>query len=201
MKVAKLRKALLFTIAMSALGLGCELIVDFDRTRIPVEGADAAAVNEAGADAADAATDTAPPACNNLGHLGAAVEIQAALGPAPDTTGGTITPGTYALTQVTEYNATAGVGPTGKTIRRTAVFAPTTYNFIETTGTSDGGVIETRVVNNGITTAGAGDAGLLGVTVSCPGVGMSSSRYSATATTVEIHFPNASTVQVMTKLP
>lgn len=199
MKVAKLRKALVLTIVMSALGLGCELIVDFDRTRIPVEGSDAAAINEAGT--ADATTDTAPPGCNNLGHLGAPVEIQAALGPPPDTTGGTITPGTYTLTQVTEYNATAGVGATGRTMRRTAVFAPTTYNFIETTGTSDGGIIETRVVNNGITTTGAGDAGLLGVTVMCPGVGMSSARYSATANTVEIHFPNASTVQVMTKQP
>lgn len=201
MKVARLRQGLLITIAMSALGLGCELIVDFDRTRIPVEGSDAATANDGGGDASDAASESAPPACNPLDHLGPAVEIQAALGPPPDTQGGTIVPGTYVLTRVTEYNAMMGVGPTGKTLRRTAVFTPTTYNFIETTGiASDGGVIETKVVNNNFNTNGAGDAGLFGTTVTCPGVGMSSSRYTATPTTVEIHFPNASTVQLFTKM-
>lgn len=63
MKAASIRKGLLFVIAASAFGLGCELIVDFDRSRIPVEGADAttsdgsldAPVTETGVDAADAA--------------------------------------------------------------------------------------------------------------------------------------------------
>ncbi|MBX3185613.1 MAG: hypothetical protein KF819_01305 [Labilithrix sp.] len=41
MKVKKLRKGLALVIAASAFGLGCELIVDFDRTKIPVEGTDA----------------------------------------------------------------------------------------------------------------------------------------------------------------
>ena len=42
MKVSRLRKGLLLVVAASALGLGCELIVDFDRTKIPVEGSDGA---------------------------------------------------------------------------------------------------------------------------------------------------------------
>jgi hypothetical protein len=41
MKVTRIRKGLALVIAASALGLGCELIVDFDRTKIPVEGTDA----------------------------------------------------------------------------------------------------------------------------------------------------------------
>lgn len=41
MKLRQLKKALFLAIALSAFGLGCELIVDFDRSRIPVEGADA----------------------------------------------------------------------------------------------------------------------------------------------------------------
>lgn len=44
MKVTTLRKTsvrvLALVIAASAAGLGCELIVDFDRTLIPTEGAD-----------------------------------------------------------------------------------------------------------------------------------------------------------------
>ena len=73
MKVSKVRKGLMLVIAASALGLGCELIVDFDRTKIPVEGNDGAIVTPDGsfdaqfdtsvpdaADAADAA-DTAIP--------------------------------------------------------------------------------------------------------------------------------------------
>lgn len=41
MNLKKAKRALLLVIAMSAFGLGCELIVDFDRSRIPVEGTDA----------------------------------------------------------------------------------------------------------------------------------------------------------------
>lgn len=41
MKVKSIRKGLALVIAASAFGLGCELIVDFDRTKIPVENADA----------------------------------------------------------------------------------------------------------------------------------------------------------------
>lgn len=39
MKFSKVRKGVFFAIAAGTLGLGCELIVDFDRTKIPVEGA------------------------------------------------------------------------------------------------------------------------------------------------------------------
>jgi hypothetical protein len=49
MKANQIRRAVLFVVAASSLALGCELIVDFDRTKIPVEGSDAAT--------SDAATD------------------------------------------------------------------------------------------------------------------------------------------------
>ena len=66
MKVHSLRKSLVLVIAASALAMGCELIVDFDRTKIPVEGTDGAVGTTDGsvdssvpdtstADAADAA--------------------------------------------------------------------------------------------------------------------------------------------------
>ena len=42
MKLRKIRKGIVLVVAASALGLGCELIVDFDRTKIPVEGSDSA---------------------------------------------------------------------------------------------------------------------------------------------------------------
>lgn len=68
MKRSSINKGLFLVLATSALALGCELIVDFDRTRIPVEEADgAAAVDaapsetgtpvEAGAGDAEAGTD------------------------------------------------------------------------------------------------------------------------------------------------
>jgi hypothetical protein len=60
MQVSRLRKALLFVIAASALGLGCELIVDFDRTKIPVEGSDGAVVVPDGS-SVDAPIDTNSP--------------------------------------------------------------------------------------------------------------------------------------------
>ena len=79
MKVFRLRKtsvrALALVITASALGLGCELIVDFDRTKIPVEENDGAIVTPEGgvdapidtsvadtstADAADAADTSMP---------------------------------------------------------------------------------------------------------------------------------------------
>lgn len=77
MNPSKIKKALVLTIASSAFALGCELIVDFDRTKIPVEGAAEAGTDattpdtgapdtgtdtgatDAGTDATDAATDAA----------------------------------------------------------------------------------------------------------------------------------------------
>lgn len=50
MKVSSIRKGVVFAIAAGALGLGCELIVDFDRTKIPVEGSDAAPVADSSVD-------------------------------------------------------------------------------------------------------------------------------------------------------
>ncbi len=66
---SKMKKAFVLALVSSSLALGCELIVDFDRTRIPVEGAPEASADGAtppdtgapdtGADtgATDAATD------------------------------------------------------------------------------------------------------------------------------------------------
>jgi hypothetical protein len=51
MKVSSIRKGVLFAVVAGAFGLGCELIVDFDRTKIPVEGSDAAAVADSSIDA------------------------------------------------------------------------------------------------------------------------------------------------------
>ena len=56
MKVSRIRKGVVFVIAAGALGLGCELIVDFDRTKIPVEGSDAAAGTDSSVDASFDAT-------------------------------------------------------------------------------------------------------------------------------------------------
>jgi hypothetical protein len=58
MKLKKVKKALLLAIALSAFGLGCELIVDFDRSRIPVEGADATPAIDA---TVDVTTDQSVP--------------------------------------------------------------------------------------------------------------------------------------------
>ena len=51
MKLSSIRRGVLFVVATATLGLGCELIVDFDRTKIPVEGNDAAIVTDASLDA------------------------------------------------------------------------------------------------------------------------------------------------------
>ena len=70
MKITKIQKGLItITIAAGVFAAGCELIVDFDRTRIPVETVEAAAdanvsetgaTTEAGADAdAGEVTDAA----------------------------------------------------------------------------------------------------------------------------------------------
>jgi hypothetical protein len=59
MKLSSIRKGVLFVTACATLGLGCELVVDFDRTKIPVEGNDAAIVT--GDAAIDAPIDTSTP--------------------------------------------------------------------------------------------------------------------------------------------
>ncbi|MDB4934945.1 MAG: hypothetical protein JWP87_1917 [Labilithrix sp.] len=44
MKVSSIRKGVVFVVVAGTLALGCELIVDFDRTKIPVEGNDGSVV-------------------------------------------------------------------------------------------------------------------------------------------------------------
>jgi hypothetical protein len=58
MKATNVRKAVLLIAAASAFALGCELLVDFDRTKIPAEGGDSATTPEASTpDAADASPE------------------------------------------------------------------------------------------------------------------------------------------------
>ncbi|MDB4945460.1 MAG: hypothetical protein JWP97_4994 [Labilithrix sp.] len=53
MSSRNIRKGIVLVFAAGWLGLGCELIVDFDRTKIPVDATDAS-INEGGdLDAAD----------------------------------------------------------------------------------------------------------------------------------------------------
>lgn len=59
MKASNIRRAVLVIVASSTLALGCELLVDFDRTKIAAESADAAAGTGDGS--ADAAGDTSQP--------------------------------------------------------------------------------------------------------------------------------------------
>jgi hypothetical protein len=79
MKVSSIRKGVVFVVMAGTFALGCELIVDFDRTKIPVEGndssvipteasidapADTSQLPETGADAADAAETSLGDAAN-----------------------------------------------------------------------------------------------------------------------------------------
>ena len=51
MKFSRIRKGVVLVVASGALGLGCELIVDFDRTKIAVEGSDSAVGTDSSVDA------------------------------------------------------------------------------------------------------------------------------------------------------
>ena len=76
MKASKIRKGVLFIVAASSFALGCELVVDFDRTKIPVEGNDSAIVqNEA---STDAAIDTSQPDASTADAADAADALDAA---------------------------------------------------------------------------------------------------------------------------
>ena len=57
MKLRKVRNRLLLVVASGVLALGCELIVDFDRTKIPPDGTDAATSDSS----IDASIDTSQP--------------------------------------------------------------------------------------------------------------------------------------------
>jgi hypothetical protein len=74
MKLSSIRKGVLFVVVAAVFGLGCELIVDFDRTKIPVEGNDAAIVTDASLDApidtsvAETGTDAADSSVPDAGN-------------------------------------------------------------------------------------------------------------------------------------
>jgi hypothetical protein len=76
MKLSSIRKGVLFVVVAATFGLGCELIVDFDRTKIPVEGNDAAIVTDASLDApidtsvAETGTDAADAADTSVADAG-----------------------------------------------------------------------------------------------------------------------------------
>ncbi len=57
MKLRKVRNRLLLVVASGVLALGCELIVDFDRTKIPPDGTDGATSDSS----IDASIDTSQP--------------------------------------------------------------------------------------------------------------------------------------------
>jgi len=57
MKLRKIRNRIVLVAAVGTLALGCELIVDFDRTKIPVEGTDGATSDSS----VDASIDTFQP--------------------------------------------------------------------------------------------------------------------------------------------
>jgi hypothetical protein len=58
MKQSTIKKAVALATLSSAFVLGCELIVDFDRTRIPVEGSDASTADVVAPPATDAGGTT-----------------------------------------------------------------------------------------------------------------------------------------------
>ena len=57
MKIRKVRNRLVLIIALGVFALGCELIVDFDRTKIPAEGTEAGTTDSS----VDASIDTSQP--------------------------------------------------------------------------------------------------------------------------------------------
>ncbi len=78
-------KTLLALVALSSLAAGCELIVDFDRTKIPVEATDsgivtipdATADTGGGTDSASADTGTAADAAKGDADAGGLVDADA----------------------------------------------------------------------------------------------------------------------------
>jgi hypothetical protein len=61
MKVKSIRKGVLAVTVLAWLAVGCELIVDFDRTKIPVEVPETGPVSDSAPEAAeDTGTDALP---------------------------------------------------------------------------------------------------------------------------------------------
>jgi hypothetical protein len=69
MKRKTIRRTLALVAAFSALALGCELIVDFDRTKIPIEGTDATPTVD-GQGPVDTGVDTGADAAKEAGDAG-----------------------------------------------------------------------------------------------------------------------------------
>jgi hypothetical protein len=67
MKQSTIKKAVALATLSSAFVLGCELVVDFDRTRIPVEGSDASTADVVTAPATDSGVPTTPDASGDAG--------------------------------------------------------------------------------------------------------------------------------------
>ena len=81
MKASSIRKGVVLAIAAGAFGLGCELVVDFDRTRIPVEQNDGAP----GADSSiDASFDTSQPDTSTVDAADAADAAETSVSDAAD---------------------------------------------------------------------------------------------------------------------
>jgi hypothetical protein len=82
MKLSSIRKGVLLVAAAGTFALGCELIVDFDRTKIPVEGSDSATEIDA---SLDAQFDTSQPdAADAADAFDAADAVNDASNDAPD---------------------------------------------------------------------------------------------------------------------
>lgn len=67
MKRTTIKHAVVLATLSSAFALGCELIVDFDRTRIPVEGTDATTADVVTPPATDAAPTTDAASASDAG--------------------------------------------------------------------------------------------------------------------------------------
>ncbi|AKV02772.1 hypothetical protein AKJ09_09435 [Labilithrix luteola] len=70
MKLKQIHRGLVLAAVASSFALGCELVVDFDRTKIPVEttdsgAADSSTVADAGTDATDASVVDGSDASND----------------------------------------------------------------------------------------------------------------------------------------
>jgi hypothetical protein len=74
--------------------------------------------------------DTGPPPCTTLVNGGAWIDEILVAAAAPTLTGGTIEPGTYALTKYETYAPTGTPGATGKTLKETVAMTATTMETV-----------------------------------------------------------------------
>jgi len=91
-----------------------------------------------------AQTGGMPPVCNTIANAAAVVTDQEVAEGNPTMTGGTITPGTYWLTEVTDYTGLdGGSGPLAFFLQATAVFTGSTIESIEGYGSSSTQIVST----------------------------------------------------------